>query len=64
MNWNQPCCDACWIAYTLQHEMPGREPVRLRQPMHEQCCFCGEGTLSGIYVRVDPRTVAYPQEER
>jgi hypothetical protein len=57
MNWNQPSCAICYA-----HLHPGREPVLLaefaRRP--ERCAWCGQTTLSGIYVRSDPRLVAYP----
>lgn len=38
-----PQCDECWWA-----RRPGVEPARV---LPEVCCFCGERTRSGIYVR-------------
>lgn len=60
MNWNQPICDACW--HDLQ---PERRPVRLATPIRrsETCSMCGKTTDSGIYVRADPRIVAFPRAE-
>jgi len=29
----------------------------------ERCCFCNMPTRCGIYVRLDPATVPYPQKE-
>lgn len=55
MNWTQPCCPHCWA-----DRNPDREPVTVNEREVEQCCICGSSTASGIYVRVDPRTVAYP----
>jgi hypothetical protein len=56
-SWTQPMCDDCWTA-----DNPGREPMRFveSERQAEQCCKCGAGTKSGIYVRVDPSTVTYP----
>lgn len=48
--WNHAICWDCWRV-----KNPDREPVRLR-PEHahqETCCYCGQDTLSGIYVRED-----------
>jgi hypothetical protein len=49
--WNHHCCDFCWI----QRE-PDRDPVRMRPQFveDEACCFCGQSTKSGIFVREDP----------
>lgn len=61
MNWTQPICEIC---YDLRY--PGRLPTTLL-PSHretELCCDCGFTTTSGIYVRVDPRTVEYPAPDR
>lgn len=55
MSFTQPACDSCFA-----ERNPGREPVRLMEPETEICCFCGQPTASGIYVRVDPSTVEYP----
>lgn len=29
----------------------------------EKCCKCGNRTNSGIFIRVDPKTVAFPRED-
>ena len=54
-SWTQPTCDDCWDERHPTHPSP-RRPTS----MEETCCYCGELTLSGIYVRVDPRTVPHP----
>jgi hypothetical protein len=41
----------CWI------KREGlREPMRLKEPGFETCCFCGTLHHSGIYTRADPQT--------
>lgn len=57
--WNHPCCDACW-----KGREPRRVPVRLSAPNVERCSFCGEPTMSGIYVREDPATVPFPPAQK
>ena len=47
--WEHAICDSCWT-----ERNPGREPVRVHFGDMERCCYCGELTLSGIYVRGDP----------
>lgn len=58
MKWTQPICVKCWN---------WRNPQRKAQPTANGelaiCCYCGDATRSGIYIRVDPRTVPYPQED-
>ncbi|MGN2634653.1 hypothetical protein ACTD5D_00350 [Nocardia takedensis] len=56
--WTQPACDEC---FQLTH--PGRDPFALRNPDTERCCLCGAATTSGIYIRIDPSTVAHPTLE-
>jgi hypothetical protein len=59
MAWkSMACCDLCWI-----ERQGGREPVRLREPDAEECCYCGEQTLSGIYVRENTDDVPYPRHD-
>jgi hypothetical protein len=57
LSWTQPSCEICWL-----ERNPDRRPTTLKEPFRETeiCCFCGEPTRSGIYVRVDPTTVLYP----
>ena len=47
--WTHAICERCWA-----DRQDGREPVRLEDPDTETCCFCGEATMSGIYLRADP----------
>ena len=46
--WVHAVCDSCWKA------SDSREPHRVVKIVPENCCFCGEETRSGIYVRLDP----------
>lgn len=55
MSWSQPICRSCFSLHN-----PGRIPVRLVEPDTEKCCSCGELTTQGIYIRINPSTVAYP----
>ena len=49
MTWTHRMCDKCW------YKSYKRDPVRVRNDMIGKCCFCGNDTESGIYVRHDPR---------
>jgi len=55
--WTQPICADCF------QETYGGEPVRVSSPHPECCCLCGDDTSDGIYIRIDPRTVAFPRSE-
>lgn len=59
MSWTQPICSADWYK-----RYPDREPHRIKPEYAEEetCCYCGEKTTSGIYVREDPSKVPYPAE--
>ena len=54
-SWTQPCCDDCW-----DRDNPDRLSPRRGQGAPEICCHCGLETRSGIYIRIDPTTVAHP----
>jgi hypothetical protein len=58
MSWTQAMCVGCW-----EERHPDRPAGRGEQGPDERCSYCGESTRSGIYVREDPATVAYPREE-
>ena len=53
--WTQPACEPC---FKINH--PGKGVMRFKPAELENCCFCNNETKSGIYVRVDPKTVPYP----
>jgi hypothetical protein len=48
-NWTHNICEPCW-----EKRHPGRTAVRMLEPEKETCCFCGDQTYGGIYVREDP----------
>lgn len=54
MTWTQPVCDN-----KFKELYPGREPVRVIGDK-EPCCYCG--TLTNIYVRINPATVPFPRK--
>jgi len=51
--WTHIICENCWWRIRSDRQ-PVRYTVRLK-PF--PCCFCGEPTQSGIFVRGDPKTV-------
>ncbi len=64
MNWTQPRCERCWFDDPENENI--RIPVRVitDDPYEWRiCAWCGKPTVAGIFVRVDPRTVPYPEEE-
>lgn len=50
--WTHAQCNLCW-----DKANPNREPFVINGAVLEDCCFCGEQTRSGIYVRHDPNTL-------
>lgn len=42
-------CGACWYEQNRDGE-----PVRVKNDSPQVCCFCGNRTSAGIYVRHDP----------
>jgi hypothetical protein len=54
-DFNQPLCNRCWFDRNND-----RQPARIIQKVEERCCLCASATTSGIYFRVDPKTVPYP----
>lgn len=54
--WNHAICDSCWPSFNVRH-MNLDEPYRVIARPDEVCCYCGEATNSGIYVREDPTLV-------
>lgn len=62
MSWSsEPCCGACWQAFSYGCHGEIRTPVRLTEPEREICCFCAGNAEQGIYVRVDPDKVPFPR---
>ena len=74
LSWTQAQCEACWIDTEGEWEDVGDDTSVLtgcRMPtvmiaserQVEQCAWCGNPTIMGIYKRVDPTTVPYPKEK-
>jgi hypothetical protein len=62
MTWTHAQCEDCWA----KAHPEGRVPVRIRDTAHpEECCFCGNATTAGIFVRHDPRDLSctHPEED-
>lgn len=53
LEWTHAICDNCW-----DEQNPDRPSPRTHEGSHETCCFCSQGTISGIYVRADPKETA------
>jgi hypothetical protein len=53
---NHCACEFCWTI----HAPEGRTPVRVLLSAAERldCCFCGQETRSGIFVRLSPHDAA------
>ncbi len=57
--WTHAICLACW-----NEKFSNRgEPFMMVPSEVEICCFCGEHTSDGIYVRVNPGTVSFCQHK-
>lgn len=59
-SWTQPICSGC---FAVRH--PGRAPNTITPECaeEERCCYCGEMTTDGIYIRIDPLMVAFPKRK-
>lgn len=51
--WTHPMCRACWDT-----KNPGREAVLVIGEAGDVCCWCGDETDAGIYIRADPAALA------
>lgn len=49
MKWTHNICIDCW-----NKQKPNREPLSTTVHNNEKCCFCGNKTNKGIYIRQDP----------
>ncbi len=50
--WTHPICVKDYAVME-----PGREPARFHDPEPEDCCWCGDPTVDGIYYRANPALV-------
>ena len=65
-NWTHPCCEACWVErnlYYVNGEVAIRQPFLLKDPGIQKCCYCGNMTILGCWIREDPTKVAFPMVE-
>jgi hypothetical protein len=53
--WTHAICVGCWNA--RHPDRPASADANGRTEAHA-CCFCGQQTTSGIFIREDPKTVA------
>ena len=61
MSWTQAICEADWNKKNPDDRIPFRLREEFIEP--EVCSYCGEPTVSGMYVRDDPKTVPFPRRE-
>lgn len=59
-SWTQPICRECWNERNPDRQAVSVAIIHLSEP--EFCCYCGERAVNGIYVRVDPSTVPFPEK--
>jgi hypothetical protein len=55
-------CAPCWNKRNPDRPVVIRVPDSMR--VDEHCCFCGEVTSAGIYVRQDPTKLACGGEHK
>lgn len=53
-NWTQPICEDCYFDKKLD------TPFKVKDAPSEICCNCGDPTVDGIYIRINPNEVEYP----
>ena len=47
--WTHSICTPCW-----EFKNPNRPATKFTDDTLQTCCFCGNGTSDGIYVRESP----------
>jgi len=47
--WTHNICTTCW-----DELHPDEEPARMKKSATQTCCFCGNRTHDGIFIRHDP----------
>lgn len=57
--WTHPICVDCWFVRN-----PERVPVQIKEVTTEHCCYCGQMTHAGIYMRDDPENPRHHQLHR
>lgn len=61
-SWTQPACDTCFADLFPKVKNPHRMELDARNI--EVCCMCGAETENGLYIRINPRTVPHPTEDK
>lgn len=63
--WTHPVCDVDALTMAFTHEI-NYPPTRVVEDQREEerCCFCGERTRSGVYLRADPATMPFHRPDR
>ena len=63
MGWNHRICGDCWLGdpekfhWDENGDCHFRPPVQIKDIEPGVCCFCGNKTKLGIFVRADPKTL-------
>ena len=59
--WNHAICVSCW-----NEKNPGRPAVSIVDEHRdiETCCYCGEHTRDGIYVRANPNETEFCEHDK
>ncbi len=55
--WTHSICEPCYRIENEKDVTLPEEPVRITNPPVEDCCFCGQPHINGIYIRRDPAAV-------
>lgn len=64
LSWTHACCESCWVDHCLARGVAVGEPTRVKGAKIERCCFCGNETHSGIYVRHNPEDLTCTHPEK
>lgn len=56
--WNHIICSPCWTKRCAEEGTPDRKAVCIPDSPAQPCCFCGEDTTFGAFVRHDPKTLS------
>lgn len=54
--WTHAICAPCWNERHPERPIETTSRIVESFRIDEPCCFCGETTSAGIYLRADPQT--------
>ena len=60
--WTHSICAVCWDNHNPRNPYPHTINKQFRDL--ETCCFCGEHTRDGIYIRANPETTPFCQHDK